>query len=187
MDATRRAIQAAAMRCLAEAPYDDVTVGAIAAAAGVSARTVYRYYPTKESIVVEPWPEEHEHLMDALWTRPASEPPLESVRAVVAELFGEVVATDDDCRRVTLVAAHPALRAAYLARIERFERAIARWAATRGHVPRDGIDAAMFGAAVAATHRVVIDRWAGAERGRPYAAVVLAALAAIADGPLRFR
>ena len=49
---TRRVIQAHAIRLFTDRGYDAVTVADVAEAAGVSAMTVYRHFPTKEDLVL---------------------------------------------------------------------------------------------------------------------------------------
>ncbi|WP_410658449.1 TetR/AcrR family transcriptional regulator [Amycolatopsis sp. lyj-112] len=49
---TRLLIQKCAIRLFGDAGYDATTVNDVAAAAGVSAMTVYRHFPTKEDLVL---------------------------------------------------------------------------------------------------------------------------------------
>ncbi|MEU5764425.1 helix-turn-helix domain-containing protein [Streptomyces asoensis] len=49
---TRRLVQAQAVRLFTDRGYDAVTVADVAQAAGVSAMTVYRHFPTKEDLVL---------------------------------------------------------------------------------------------------------------------------------------
>ncbi|WP_121751028.1 TetR/AcrR family transcriptional regulator [Streptomyces sp. E2N166] len=49
---TRRLVQAHAVRLFTDHGYDAVTVADVAEAAGVSAMTVYRHFPTKEDLVL---------------------------------------------------------------------------------------------------------------------------------------
>ncbi|CAG6398988.1 TetR/AcrR family transcriptional regulator [Streptomyces cocklensis] len=51
---TRRLIQTHAVRLFTGRGYDAVTVADVAEAAGVSAMTVYRHFPTKEDLVLVP-------------------------------------------------------------------------------------------------------------------------------------
>ncbi|WP_405401150.1 TetR/AcrR family transcriptional regulator [Streptomyces sp. NBC_01104] len=53
---TRRRIQAHAVRLFTEQGYDAVRVAEVAEAAGVSAMTVYRHFPTKEDLVLLEYP-----------------------------------------------------------------------------------------------------------------------------------
>ncbi|MEV0275559.1 TetR family transcriptional regulator [Streptomyces sp. NPDC050610] len=75
---TRQAIRRAAYRLFKEQGYDATPVDQIAAAADVSPSTVFRYFPTKEDIVLT---DEYDALMEtALRARPPGEAPLESIR-----------------------------------------------------------------------------------------------------------
>src|SRR5882762_5510974 len=77
---TREAIRRAAYRLFAEQGYDATPVDQIAAEADVSPSTVFRYFPTKEDIVLTD--EYDEPMADVLRGRPLDEQPLASVRYV---------------------------------------------------------------------------------------------------------
>lgn len=66
--AIREEVQQIALERFAERGYEDVSIAEIAEAAGVSDRTVYRYYATKEDIILDnlgEWaPDIHAHLRD---------------------------------------------------------------------------------------------------------------------------
>jgi AcrR family transcriptional regulator len=51
-NATRDRIRASALRLLGEQGYDTTTVEQIAAAAGVSHMTFFRYFPTKDDVAL---------------------------------------------------------------------------------------------------------------------------------------
>src|SRR5262245_10871046 len=78
---TRRALQSAAGRLAAELGPDGVTVEAIAAAAGVSARTFFNYFPSKDDAIAGVTPAHSSELLADLVDRPAGETPLEALRA----------------------------------------------------------------------------------------------------------
>ncbi|MEU5048172.1 TetR family transcriptional regulator [Streptomyces sp. NPDC021096] len=107
---TRRAIRGAAYRLFAEQGYDATPVDRIAEAADVSPSTVFRYFPTKEDIVLT---DEYDPLMEAaIRARPAGEPPLESIRRGVLDGLRHLVDTDlaELRQRTRLVHEVPALR-----------------------------------------------------------------------------
>ena len=83
---TRQQISDAATWMFAERGYDHVRVADVAAAVGVSEKTVYNYFPTKESLVFDREEEITADLVAALRDRgPATSP----VQAIVAYMAAE--------------------------------------------------------------------------------------------------
>src|SRR5207249_11115573 len=75
---TRWAIQEHALRLFAQQGYDATTVEQIAAAADVSPSTFFRYFPTKEDVVIE---DEYDALIvAAMAAAPADLKPLPAIR-----------------------------------------------------------------------------------------------------------
>jgi AcrR family transcriptional regulator len=108
---TRRAIQEHALRLFLEHGYDATTVADVAAAADVSSMTVFRYFPTKEDLVLA---DEYDPLIiERISSRPAGEPLLrrigEGLLAGTAELPEEARALV--LARIRLIMGTPALRA----------------------------------------------------------------------------
>jgi AcrR family transcriptional regulator len=107
---TRQAIRRAAYRLFQEQGYDATPVDQIAEAADVSPSTVFRYFPTKEDIVLT---DEYDPLMlEALRARPLDEPPLTSLRHALVGLIRQYA---EDAHgelevRLTLIRQVPALR-----------------------------------------------------------------------------
>jgi AcrR family transcriptional regulator len=93
---TRATIVAAAHELFARDGFARTTLPAIAAAAGVSPRTVSTAFRTKEAIVFERYPDAVARLRDRL----SSEPPLDALDAWVATdlapLRGDAIAGDPD-------------------------------------------------------------------------------------------
>jgi AcrR family transcriptional regulator len=110
---TRQAIRAAAFRLFAEHGYDATPVDRIAAGAEVSPSTVFRYFPTKEDIVLTD--EDDEEMAELLRTRPLDEHPLESLRVVMHETMGRAMRDPAEravlVQRAELVRDVPAIRA----------------------------------------------------------------------------
>ncbi|MFI6687809.1 TetR/AcrR family transcriptional regulator [Streptomyces sp. NPDC050485] len=108
---TRIAIRRATYRLIAEQGYEATTVEQIAETAEVSQSTVFRYFPTKEDIVLID--EFDPVMMEKLRARPTTEPPLESLRQVITEAVRLALLHDreETVQRTRLMAEVPALRA----------------------------------------------------------------------------
>jgi AcrR family transcriptional regulator len=111
---TRLAIQAEAIRLFAEKGYENTTVEDIAYAAAISPRTFFRYFPTKEDVVI--WDEYDPVIEDLLAARPAGEPAALTARAVMVEALGGIYRRDraELLTRVRLLTTVPELRARLL-------------------------------------------------------------------------
>ncbi len=84
---TRWAIQEHALRLFAENGYEATTVDQIAAAAEISPSTFFRYFPTKEDLVVQ---DQYDDLLAAaMKAAPAELGPVGAIRAA-AEAFREM-------------------------------------------------------------------------------------------------
>jgi AcrR family transcriptional regulator len=153
---TRAAIREHAMRLFEQQGYAATTVDQIAEAADVSQSTFFRYFPTKEDVVLS---DDYDPLMvAALRAQPAGLPALEAIRRSVRELFGQL--TDEqwaqERRRQQLIRSVPDLR---MRTQQQFAEAIALLAevvAERAGLPADDFSArvlagAVIGAALAAT------------------------------------
>ncbi|MFF9621757.1 TetR/AcrR family transcriptional regulator [Streptomyces griseosporeus] len=106
---TRQAIRAAAHRLIEEQGYEATTVEQIAERAEVSPSTVFRYFPTKEDIVLtdacDPL------LLAELRARPAGEPWARSLRYALHRAAERALADGDELRlRTRLLVEVPALR-----------------------------------------------------------------------------
>ncbi|MFF8415924.1 TetR/AcrR family transcriptional regulator [Streptomyces sp. NPDC015680] len=156
---TRIAIRQAAYRLIAEQGYEATTVEQIAAAAEVSPSTVFRYFPAKEDIVLT---DEYDGVLaTALRGRPAGEPPLESLRHVLAEVLAEFLATGEQelRQRTRLMVEVPAVRARTAGSMSDTAGALADALAARtGREPGD-LAVRVFVAAVLGTLREVTLCW----------------------------
>jgi AcrR family transcriptional regulator len=113
---TRLAIARAALRLAVEHGPDAVTVDAIADEAGVSPRTVFNYFATKEEAIVGFDPHRSVEIADAVRDRPAREAPLTAVRTVFIDIATATPEAAELARaRVALIREYPELHRSYLA------------------------------------------------------------------------
>lgn len=93
--ATRLALLEAAARLFAEGGYAGTTVQQIAAAAGVTERTFFRYFGSKDELLAHRILATLPALRAAVVARPAEEPPLAAVHAVLRFGIGQAAADPD--------------------------------------------------------------------------------------------
>jgi AcrR family transcriptional regulator len=87
---TRESIASAALELFGERGYAATTVADIGAAADVSERTVFTYFPTKEDILFSDLADFRERLGEALAQRPAGASALDTLRDFVVENLGSI-------------------------------------------------------------------------------------------------
>jgi AcrR family transcriptional regulator len=137
--ATRLALHQAALQLVAEHGTDGVSVEEIAARADVSARTFFNYFSSKDDAVVGLDPAAPQQQAEAFAGRPATESPVQALRAVAVAQAG-VMAEERELwpLRLRVVEAHPALLARLAAGFNESDRvlaeAIARRTGTRADV-----------------------------------------------------
>lgn len=108
---TRQRLQEQALQLFIERGYEATTVEQIATAAGVSHMTFFRYFPTKEDVVLS---DSYDPLLvAAIQARPRSEHPATRIHTAVRDGLGAIYAIDRDALlvRVRLTLRTPALRA----------------------------------------------------------------------------
>jgi AcrR family transcriptional regulator len=109
---TRAAIQREALRLFRERGYEATTVEQIAQAAEVAHTTVFRYFPTKEDLVIDDGYDPV--FFDALRAQPPQLGPLEALRAALRATLDGIPPEDLAAgrERAVLVLSVPALRGA---------------------------------------------------------------------------
>jgi AcrR family transcriptional regulator len=158
-------IQSEALRLFAEKGYADTTVEEIADAAAISPRTFFRYFPSKEDVVL--WDEYDPQVGELLAARPDDEPVAESFRAIMSETLGGLLRRDPEqlLTKVRLLSSVPELRARFLemqaSLLSSTESPGFEMAATlahRHHVPDERQLRVTVGALSAAV-TIAIDEW----------------------------
>lgn len=171
---TRRAIRAAALELFDELGYDGATVEDIAARAGVSPRTVYRHFPTKDALILD---RSHEVLAEFL-SAGAATGDLSARRAleVVADRIAEYPGLDVQAR---LILANPGLASTAGGHIREWEETIAAAVARERGGTEAGLEEHVFAGAVIVVLRAAIREWARGDGDVPLQEVLARALAAL--------
>ena len=156
---TRWSIQEHALRLFQEQGYEQTTVDQIAAAAEISPSTFFRYFKTKEDVVIE---DEYDPLLLKLIAEePADRPPLAALRNVLRTAFAQMGPEElaKVYQRTKLQMAVPALRMRMLdgftANLDLLAGAFAEQA---GRDP-DDFEVRVFAGTVTGAMLVVIYTW----------------------------
>src|SRR3954454_16613700 len=108
---TRRAVRGEltqlAVSLFVEKGYNETTIDDLAAAAGMSKRTFFRYFASKEELVMGKYEYFGEQLAEDLAARPADEPIWASLRHVFGRVADHV---ENDARRTESVAMEKIVR-----------------------------------------------------------------------------
>ena len=179
---TRARLQREALRLFADRGYDETTVADIAAAAGVTQMTFFRYFPAKELVVVDdPYDPAIAH---SVAVQATDLPVVERVRRGLLAAWEQLEDADDaEFRlRLRIGAGHRGLRARMRENNVRTEAAIAA-ALTDAGVP--AFEAVVAAAAVIGALTAALLEWANDPDAGPMGDAVTAALALLEVRPLR--
>ncbi len=147
---TREEIAGQAMRLFVQRGFDRVTVAEVAAAAGVSEKTVFNYFPTKEDLFFDEAPAREAALVDAIRARA----PGESILAALRRL------QTAECTRLSspgfatfarIIEESPALQLKELEVMARFVQALA--SAIESELGVDARDARIAAGLLVSVHR----------------------------------
>ena len=131
---SRRELRLIALRLFAERGFDNTTIEQIAAEAGVSERTFFRYFTTKASVLWTEFETEVETIRASLAAVPDDVPMMDAIRgAVVAANHYHADDVPEMRMRMHLIATVPALSFSAAEHYEAWERAISDFA---GRPPR---------------------------------------------------
>jgi AcrR family transcriptional regulator len=157
---TKAAIQRHAVRLFREQGYDATTVEQIAEAAEVSPSTVFRYFPTKEDLVVY---DDYDPLFVAAFqAQPPELRPIEAVRGALRTTLRDLSAAELTVQRerTLLVLSVPALWGASLGNLGQTVGLLSGLVAERtGRDPEDAAVRAFTGAVFGVMLEVML-RWA---------------------------
>ena len=164
-------IQAAALAMFEERGFDDVTVEEIADASDVSPSSVYRYFGSKEQIVL--W-DEYDLDQDTLLAAGlADRVPLEGLRRIIGATVGAMSPADEALlhRRLALVMTTPALEAAATAQVYQVSEVIGRQLAAHLGRPEVDLEVQVFSHAFTGGLLGMVHHWYGTGFAEPLVVV----------------
>jgi AcrR family transcriptional regulator len=162
----RRAIQAEALRLFEIQGYEQTTVEQIAEAAETSTTTFYRYFPTKEDVVLD---DDFDALIAVtIASRPADESLSDTLRAT-ASVVGAASEADreQNIARLRLMSTVPAVDARYAAEERRTISLLSGLLADRAGRPADDYQITLIAAALVAVLFTAARRWASEHGATP--------------------
>lgn len=136
---TRMDLATTALEMFQARGYDEVTVEEIADEVGISPRTFFRYFPTKEDVLFPNEDMTASLLHEALLARPADEPVLVAARNALLDLAGSFEDRVEQVRiRNEIISGSHSLRARELEQHAKWEEVVAKAIAARmGLEPED--------------------------------------------------
>ncbi len=157
---TRDALRHAALNRFAAKGFANVTVTELAREAGVTERTFFRHFPTKEAVLFQDYETQVEWLAEALARRPRSESVFDAVLAAIAsfpydlEVVRQAATARNELISAERIAGHlRVVQASFAAVLTDFVRV--RYA----DVPDIALVAEVAGAALAAALVVAVEHW----------------------------
>ncbi len=183
---TEALLEEAALRLFEERGFDLVTVDDIARAADVSRRTFFRYFATKEDVLLADQLRRLSELREALDVRPADEPPLTALREAVLSMARRHEEDKERLlRRAKLMRATPSLQTRWMGTQRVWEQAVTEMMAERlGVDPLVDLRPGVIAASTLASLRTAIGMWVTANGKGDLRAMVTEALDLL-DGGLQ--
>jgi mycofactocin system transcriptional regulator len=148
------------LRLFSQDGFEDTTVERIAAAAGVSRRTFFRYFDSKADVLWHAFDGEVRALRAAFAEVPDAVPLMAAIRQVVVGANRYRAEDVPELRtRMNLIGSVPALQASAAHHYDAWERAVSDFAAARLGQPGDALIPLSIGRATLAVCRSAFDRW----------------------------
>jgi AcrR family transcriptional regulator len=169
--------------------YDATTVDQIAAAAGMSKRTFFRYFPSKDDLVIGKYDLFADRMAEALDARPTDEPVWESLRRVFDMTLDYVQVDHQRARNDAMeeiVRSSPQLYARYLEKMQRVQQLLTGRVAERladsDDDPSDPRAAAIVGAAFACV-QAARSAWFASDRSEAFGSYLDTAMSVLHIDP----
>jgi TetR/AcrR family transcriptional regulator, regulator of mycofactocin system len=155
-----RALELIALRLFSQDGFEETTVERIAAAAGVSRRTFFRYFDSKADVLWHAFDGEVRALRAAFAAIPPTVPLMEAIGQVVVGANRYRAEDVQELRtRMNLIGSVPALQASAAHHYDAWERAVSDFAASRLGRSPDSLIPLAIGRATLAVCRAAYDNW----------------------------
>jgi mycofactocin system transcriptional regulator len=155
-----RTLEEIALRLFTEKGFHETTVDEIAAAAGVSRRTFFRYYDAKSKVLWNEFDREVDTIRATLEDAPDDVPVMDAVRhAVIAANHYRAEDVAELRMRMHLISTVPELAASATIHYDAWERAVAEFVARRTGQPADALYPLAAGRTTLAACRAAYERW----------------------------
>lgn len=156
----RSLIAQTAMAVFAEKGYDETTVEEVAAAAGVSRRTLFNYFKSKEDLALSWLTEQGEQIAARFATTPADEDVWESLRAAFRVLEEIETTAERRLEIVTLLFGSESLRAGHAEKQARWQQLLAPLIEQRlPHSDHRSLEARAIAAAAITCLQAATEEW----------------------------
>lgn len=162
------AVSLVALRLFDDQGFDAVSMDDVAAAAGVSRRSLFRLFPNKAALVWGGLDEFAARFREALRSRPADEPSAVALRAAyrIGATFPDD-AVEVTRHRLRVIRANPSLEHVGAATVTALTDEILRYVAERDGVTADDLAVAVRAHTLAAAASAALTWWALHGAGRP--------------------
>jgi AcrR family transcriptional regulator len=159
--ALRAEITTQALALFSERGFDAVTADELAAAVGVSRRTLFRLFASKEDIVVAAFDAIGERALSALRERPAGEPPWTALHCALGAAAARLEERSTSFFELHgVIAKTPALRRRLLEQRDGWRAAFAQELAARAGSRRDELARELLATAAMGAFDVATETWA---------------------------
>ncbi len=156
-----RQLELISLRLFSGAGFEETTVEQIAAAAGVSRRTFFRYFDSKADVLWHAFDGEVRALRAAFAAVAPDVPLMAAIRQVVIGANRYRAEDVPELRtRMNLISSVPALQASAAQHYDDWERAVSEFAAARLGQPAGSLYPLAIGRATLAVCRSAYDQWA---------------------------
>ncbi|MEO8889838.1 MAG: mycofactocin system transcriptional regulator [Jatrophihabitantaceae bacterium] len=184
-----RELEVIALRLFAEHGFDETTVDQIAAEAGVSRRTFFRYFDAKSGVLWSEFDREVANIRAVLAAMPEDIAVMEAIRRAVLAVNHYGADDVPELRaRMNLISTSSELAASASQHYDAWERAISEFVGRRSRQPAQSLYPLTMGRVTLAACRAAYERWAehaDADLGHYLDAALQAVAAGFGDGVLR--